>query len=236
MSELSEAEHFAVAAVAKQFSGTWEKGGRPPDAYLNVDGCRIALDVAVIELQRPSKKVVAKARLREDVVARRVVRDLEGALATHVPDRKTVIFTLGAPIKEPKKLVAALTNTLATYLASGAEDVDEKKTILGNRVRFRVHSESLTSNDKVVGFVFTGDPEPRILADAMRSLRDEIAAKAKTHVPKGFAGDRWLALKTDDRIADIKAYRRIYSLLSVPRGFAKILLMQDGGRIEALTE
>jgi hypothetical protein len=55
---------------------------------------------------------VAKARLRGDVVALRVLRDIESALRAHVPSGRAIVLTLGAPIKVPKKLVAALTSLL----------------------------------------------------------------------------------------------------------------------------
>ncbi len=170
------------------------------------------------------------------MVARRVLRDIESALRAHVPDGKTLIVTLGAPIKVPTKLVAALTSTLGTYLASGAEEAEERKTILGNRIRFRVLNGDATWNAKVIGFVFSGDPQPGILANAMRSLHDEIAAKAKIRMPERFAGDRWLVLGNEDWIADAKTYRRAYSQLAAPHDFSKILLVLDGGRVEPLAE
>lgn len=236
MSELRKAEQFAIAAVSRHFSSPWQSADRPPDAYMAVGGRRIALDVAVIAQQRPGREPVAKARLREDVVARRVLRDIECALRAHVPAGKTIILTLGAPIKAPQKLLAALTNTLLTYLETGAEEADEKKTILGNRVRFRVLNDNSKWNAKVIGFVFSGDPEPGILAHAMRSLRDEIAAKARLRMPERFAGDRWLVLCNDQWIADVKTYRRAYAQLSAPHNFRKILMVLAGGRVEALAE
>lgn len=203
---------------------------------MTVGGRRIALDFAVIASQRPGRTRAAKTRLREDVVARRVLRDLQNALSAHVPDGKTLIVTLGAPIKVPKKLLAALASVLPSYLESGAEEVEAKKTILGNRVRFRILKDSSTWNTNVIGFVFSGDPEPGILAGAMRSLHDEIAAKAKRHMPEKFAGDRWLVLGCDHWIADIKTYRRAYSLLSHRHQFRKILMVLDGGRVEVLAQ
>lgn len=236
MSELRKAEQFAIGAVAGHLSTTWQSGDRPPDAYMTVGGRRIALDVAVIAQQRPLRKRVAKARLREDAVALRVLRDIESALRAHVPDGKTIILTLGAPIKVPKKLLGALTDTLLTYVESGAEESEEKRTILGNRVRFRVLNDNSKWNAKVIGFVFSGDPEPGILADAMRSLHDAIAAKAKIRMPERFSGDRWLVLCSDHWIADIKTYRRAYCLLSPPDTFRRILMVLDGGRVEVLAE
>jgi hypothetical protein len=43
-------------------------------------------------------------------------------------------------------------------------------------------------------------------------------------------------LDNDHWIADIKTYRRAYSLLSPPHNFKKILMVFDGGRVDALAE
>jgi hypothetical protein len=165
-----------------------------------------------------------------------VLRDIESALRSHVPNRKTLILTLGAPIKVPKRLIAALTKLLLDYIQSGVEEREERKAVLGNRIRFRLLNHSLRWNAKVIGFVFSGDPKPGVIANAMRSLHDEIAAKAKRRMPASFTGDRWLILSSDDWIADIKTYRLIYSQLSPPRSFKKILMVLDGGRVEPLAE
>jgi hypothetical protein len=234
--EASKAEQFAIAAVAKHFSATWQPGDEPPAAYLMVGDRRIALDVAVVAKQRSGGKRTEKARLREDKVALRVLSDIESAVQAHVPAGKTLILTLGAPIKEPGKLVEALTKTLRTYIESGAEEIDGKKTILGNRVRFRVLNDGATWSAKAVGFVFSGDPAPGVLANAARSLRDEIAAKAKTRVPKTFSGERWLVLANEDWIADGKTYRRLQSLVAPSHHFARILMVLDSGRVEVLSE
>jgi hypothetical protein len=236
MSELRKTEQLAIGAVARHFSATWQSAEGRPDAYLTVGGRRIALDVAVIAQPRPRQRPVAKVRLREDASARRALRDLESALHAHVPHGKTIILTLGAPIKVRQKLVVALTSLLLTYLESGAEEVEEKKTLLGNRVRFRVVNRNSKWNAKVIGFVFSGDPKPGTLENAMRSLHDEIAAKAKKRMPKSFAGDRWLVLDSDDWIADIKTYRRAYCYLSPPHTFRKILMVFGGGQVETLVE
>src|SRR5580692_4056649 len=154
---MRSAQQSAIEAVAKHFSATWESAAEPSDAYLTVRGQKIALGIAVLSQQSSRQKSVTKVRLREDKVAQRVLRDLESALHSHVPAGKAVILTLGAPIRVANKLVVALTDVLATYLDSGPEDVDEKRTILGNRVRFRVVEPSSRWPAKVIGFVFTGD-------------------------------------------------------------------------------
>jgi hypothetical protein len=222
---MTETEQLAIEAVKKHFS-----------AYKPFRDGRIAVDVAVIAPRLSGRKRVAQARLREDKVAQRVLRALEDALRAHVPDGKTIVLTLGAPIKVPRQLIAALTDTLLAYLASGAEELDVKKVILDNRVRFRVVNDSGKWNAKVIGFVFTGDPAPGILADAMRSLCDAIVRKAKAGPQKKSAGERWLVLLSDCSIADIKTYRRAYSLIAPSHHFKKILMLLDGARVEVLAE
>jgi hypothetical protein len=160
---------------------------------------------------------------------------LERGVRGHVPDGKILVLTFGAPIKEPKKLLAALTEMLLRYLKSGAE-LEKKKTLLGNRVRFLLTSDGSRANSKLASFVFSGDPKPSVLAKVMWSLQDEIAAHARKRLPGGFSADRWLVLISDQWIADIKTYRRMYSRLSIPDRFAKILAVFEGGRVEDLAE
>jgi hypothetical protein len=157
-------------------------------------------------------------------------------LRAHVPADKALVLTLGAPIKEPKKLLGALTKMLLTFLQAGGNDIEKKKTLLCNRVRFLIASDGLRLNSKFTGFVFSGDPKPAVLLKAMRSLQGEIAAQAKKRLPVGFSGDRWLVLVSDQGLADIKTYRRMYSQLSVPDRFKKILIVLDRGRVENLAE
>jgi hypothetical protein len=235
MPALNNTKQFAVGAVARHFSVAWRIGAGPPDAYATVSGRRVALDIAIIT-QPPCASPLSAPRLREDAVARRVLRDIESALRPHVPNPKSIILTLGAPIKVPKKLVAALTTLLLEYFQAGVEEREESKMILGNRVRFRVVKQNLKWNAKVLGFVFSGDPQPADLANASRALHGKIAAMAQRRMPASFTGDRWLILSSDAWIADIKTYRQIYSHLSLAHSFKRILMVFDHGRVETLTE
>jgi hypothetical protein len=234
--ESKNSQQSATGAVAKHFSAASLSAEGAPDAYLTVRGQKVALDVAVLPQQSSRVTRVAKVRLREDKVAQRVLRDLESALHAHVPTGKSVILTLGAPIKVSKKLVVALTDVLVTYLESGLEEVDEKRTLLGNRVRFRVVTPKPKWPAKVIGFVFTGDPTPSALANTITSMHAEIVAMTKRRPPKRFAGHRWLILRSDNWIADVKTYRRAYSLLTPSHDFKKILMVSGGGRVEVLAE
>ncbi len=230
MTASREAKRYAIEAVAAHFSAPWEIGEGPPDAYATIGGRRIALDVAIVaQPSRPAR--VAKARLREDRVARRVLRDLHSALHAHVPSGKAIILTLGAPIKVPKRLIAALTKLLVHYIESAAVERDERKTVLGNRVRFRVLERDPRWNAKVIAFVFSGDPAPGVIANSMRMFHDALLAGSER---AGSSARRWLILSSADWFADIATYRLIYSRLSLARSFEEIYMVLEGGRVEAL--
>jgi hypothetical protein len=199
----------AIRAVARHFSLPWETEDGPS---LKWGRRRIALDVVDLP-GGPGPR----ARLREDKVALRVLRDLESAPAL---EGKSIVFTLGAPIKLPNQLVAALSELFRARLRS---ERDERVNILGNRVRYRLVKSKRPV--RVLGFVFTGDPAPAALAAAVSAL--QRAAKKS-------AGERWLVLTSAAWIADPKTWQRTCSRVGLGR-FGKILLV-DGRRVHDLRE
>lgn len=232
MAHLSTTEQAAITAVAKHCAGTWQVD----EGALMVDGRRIALDVLI--LARHGSASTTLPRLREDRVAQRVLRDLEIAVGGHAHGR-AVIVTLGAPIKVPSQLVAALAEQLRRQLGSRATETSATETdvaldLLGNRVRYHVLRDGSAWTSPVNGFVFSGDPSPGELAAAMGALRDQITATAKRRTRQRSIGDRWLVMVGDELIADGRTYRRCLSRLSVPAAYAKILLVSAGKRVETL--
>ena len=235
MHERHQAKQLAISAVAAQCPGDWQTAAGPQDAYANIDGRSVALDIAIMTpalRARPSSEF----RLRQDVVARRVLRDVEFALNPRVPNRKCIILTLGAPIKLPAQLIAALIRLLADYIEGGRQERDESRTVLGNRVRFRVLKREQWCNAKLIGFVFSGDPKPAALATALHSLHENIAATGKRRTPVGFAGDRWLILSSAAWLADVDTYRRLMTLVSRQHPFKRILMLSHGGRAATLAD
>ena len=85
----------------------------------------------------------------------------------------------------------------------------------------------------MIGFVHNPDSDPEILLDIVHSLIESIGAKAVAS--PAFAGDRWLVLVTEGRLANIETYRLVHSQLSMPGDFNKILVVATGGRVETLT-
>ena len=207
MSGVGKRERAALEAVARHFSATWEKGEAPPDAYLTIAGKRIAVEVTTTKLRIAERGGLTKPRLRFDRVALGFVRRLQ----------------------------AAPEDNIRTYLARQSAQGEAKHTIHGNQIRVRLVKGGSRRTTKVIGFVHNPDSDPDVLFDITLSLIERIGAKARTGAPARSADDRWLVLAGDDRFSYIEPYRHVYSQLSIPTGFKKILVVLADGRIETLT-
>ena len=233
MSGLGKRERAALEAVARHFSATREKGEAPPDAYLTIARKRIAVEVTTTKIA--GRGGLTKPRLRFDRVALRFVRRLQDALSASVPDGKTLLLTITAPIRVPAKTAAALEDNIRTYLARQSAKGEVNHTIHGNQIRVRLVKGGSRRTTKVVGFVHNPDSDPDVLFDITLSLIERIGAKARNGAPAKSAGERWLVLVGDDRFSYIEPYRHAYSQLSIPTAFTKILMVLADGQIETLT-
>ena len=133
MSGVGKRERAALEAVARHFSATWEKGEAPPDAYLTIARKRIAVEVTTTKQRIADRGGLTKPRLRFDRVALGFVRRLQAALSASVPDGRTLIVTITAPIRVPSKTAAALEDNIRTYLARQSAQGEAKHTIHGNQ-------------------------------------------------------------------------------------------------------
>jgi hypothetical protein len=232
MREMTKRQRAAVEAVARHFSATWEKGEGPPDAYLTIARRRIAVEVATLKHRIAGHGGLAPPRLRFDRVALRLVRRLQAALCHSVPDGKTLIVTITAPIRVPGKTAAALEDKIRAGLARRSAPVVTEQTIHGNQIRVRLVKAGSDRAANVIGLVHNPDPDPDALLDIMHSLVESIGTKAgATAITDG----RWLVLASDDPLANIEPYRLVYPRLSLPIDFKRILMVLGGGRVETLS-
>jgi len=143
------------------------------------------------------------------------------------------------PKEEPGRMEptshVALEDNIRTYLARQSAQGEAKHTIHGNQIRVRLVKGGSRQTTKVIGFVHNPDSDPDVLFDITLSLIERIGAKARTGAPARSADDRWLVLAGDDRFSYIEPYRHVYSQLSIPTGFKKILVVLADGRIETMT-
>ena len=213
---MKKTERAAVEAVAAHFSAPWKESAS--GVILTLDGKRVPLSVAVVKSQ-----VRAKQRLRFDKVALELLRRMRDGLQDGVPDGRTVVFTVTAPIRQSGKTAAGFAEAIETGLARRAA-LDIKETIQGNAVRARLVKGG---NPKVIGFIHNPDPNSDVLLDLTQALLGQVGALGKKPTRSG----RWLVIADTDGRPHIETYRWIASRLS---GFKKILIVLKEGVVETL--
>jgi hypothetical protein len=235
MTKFSKQDRAALEAVARHFAATWEEGDGPPDIYFTVAGKRIAVELTAMKQPIVGRGGLTTPHLRFDRVAVGLIGRLQAALHESVPDGKSVILTITAPIRLPGKTAGALEEKIRTLLAHGLSRVGLKDTINGNQVHARIVKSRWGRAAKVIGFVHNPDSDPDVLFGLTHSVLDCIGAAAGTRAPPGFAGHRWLVVRNEHGLSHIQTYRRVYSQLSIRTDFKRILMVLVGGRVETLT-
>jgi hypothetical protein len=184
-------------------------------SYINIAGRRVALDVITLRgAQEP--------RLRFDGVAIGLVRRLQESLSKSVPDGKTVIVTITAPIRQDSKTGASLEDRIRELLAAG--QAQHKATIHGNQTQIRVLKGGANGTSKLIGFVHNPEPDPSILFDVTRSLLASMASGKRP--PRG---DRWLIIANQGGPAPFETVRQVCLALRAGTVFKQILLAESEG-------
>jgi len=235
MSELAERKANAIEAVTRQFATTGTIGEPPEDAYIAIAGKRIGLQVSAIEQRGSSERSPTRLGLRFDRVATRLIGRLRDALHESVPDDCTVMLTVTAPIRLPLKTAAALEERIRGCLARAPARAAIADTIHGNEVRIRLVGHAISGTSKLVGFVHNPDTDAGLLLDLTCSLFDCVGAQEARRAAAALVGDQWLVIASDAWRSHIAAYRHAWSQLSIPTGFAKVLLVPPDGQVEPLS-
>src|SRR5579862_2608683 len=237
MRDLKQQERTAIEAVARQFSATWENGSDPPDAYIKVDGKRVAVDITTLGRRGTGQGFAAKPRLRFDKVATRLLERLQATLGGTVPSGTTVLVTVTAPIRLPAKTAAALEDKIRTLLERGSpgrDERDESDTVHGNHVRTRLLRGGSERAPSMIGFVHHPESDPLRLLDMTRDLLELVSAAADRPAPRP-AEDRWLVAISAEGISCLEAYRYIHSQLRMATDFEKVFMVFGDGRLGMLT-
>lgn len=234
MSELRKPERAAIEALAKHFSATWENGEQPPDAYVKIGKKEIAVDITAIKQRMIKWDDQAKPRLRFDKVVLGLIGRLQTGLHATVPDGKTLIVTVTAPIRLPGKTADTLEDRILSSLAHRSARLELKDTIHGNQIRVRL-VKSFGGTSRVIGFVHNPDSDPEILLGVTDLLLKCIGADAGKGMPAGFAGDRWLVIGYEGKPIQVDTYRQVCSQISLPSDLKKVLMVFAGGLVESLS-
>jgi len=248
MRDLENKERTAIEAVARRFSATWEAGGHDSDAYLMVDGQRVAVDIRTLRRLGMGQSAghgagqgdADRPRLRFDKLATRLMERLQATLGEIVPDGTTVLLTITAPIRLPSKTAALLEDRIQTLLGQGLPGQDEKDTIHGNRVQIRILRDDSKRAPKAIGFVHNSDSDPFLLLNLTCELLEVISTESGRRAQR-LAGerpdcsDRWLVVISARGVSWLETYRSIYSQLRMATDFEKILMVFGDGRVGILT-
>lgn len=232
MGELRKPERTAIDAVAQHFSATWDKGEQPPDAYVKI-GKKIAVDITAIKQRMIKWDGQAKPRLRFDKVVVELIKRLQTGLHQAVPDGKTLIVTVTAPIRLPRKTADTLEDKILSSLARGSARIEFKDTVHGNQVRVRL-VKSFTGTSKVIGFVHNPDSDPEVLLGVTDLLLQLVGADASKPRPADLTGDRWLVIVYEGEPFQVDTYRHVCSQISLPTGLKKVLMVFAGSKVESL--
>ncbi len=114
-----------------------------------------------------------RSGLRFDKVAKRFVLDIRRGLRGLVPEGRTLIFTVSAPIRQASKTAEELKARLRERLSRARAKTDLDEVIHGNRIRARL--VSARSSVKVIGYVHNSDVDTDALLQLPRSLHGHDA-------------------------------------------------------------
>lgn len=111
-----------------------------------------------------------KPALRFDKVATGLVERVRRAVEPSVPDGKTLVFTVTAPIRQPSKTSAELEERILNALARRPERLEIEDEIHGNRVWIML--VACTKGDSTtIGIVHNPGPtQEALLAAALATL------------------------------------------------------------------
>ena len=188
--------------------------------YVKIVGRRIAVKAVTFS-------GVKEPRLRFDRVAVGFITRLQAALSKSVPDGKTLVVTITAPIWKDSKTREVLEGKIRELLAASRARLEA--TINGNRIRVRVLEGGTRQTSKLVGFVHNPEPDPEMLFDVTSFLLTCIGS-GKRHP----ARDRWLVVANQNGLVPAKTVRQVCLALHA-RTVCKRIFVAEGEGVRALS-
>ena len=112
--------------------------------------------------------------LRFDRVVVRVLDHLKLFVGANAPEGLTVLLTLTAPVRAPKKMAVALEREVAALLQSGCPEAERSVVLQGNRAELRLVERAPTRAQGLLGFVHNPDVDAVVILNlAERWLRSD---------------------------------------------------------------
>jgi len=229
-------EQFVMNALASAMSATWREGGASPDAYLDLAGRTVAVEVSRLTQHVRNEDGESVPRLSEDVGAFRIADDLNLALRDEIPDRVGVLLIMHAPIQNVRKTKQDLLNRIRQIFRTGdAVGSSLQLEIRGNNVQLSVHGGLDEDRKKVFAAVPNRHSSADIGRNAWEMLEERIRTKAQKCAAIAATMPVWLALFNDyEVLADAETYRCALRSIDVAHPFEQILLIGGGGSVTTI--
>jgi hypothetical protein len=205
-------------------------GGLSSALTRRIAGKPVALEVLAFMPKPARNRGAVKPRLRLDRVAVGLIHRLRAALGRVVPDDRTVVVTITAPIWQAAKTAAAMEEQIRLRLrrrSAGRSTI----RIHGNKIQIWILKGGTGLTSKLVGFVHNPDRDPAILIELTRAL---LAASRPDRRAGRAARARWLVIENHAIRLPIESYRNVCGQLRLGVHFEQILVTLPGGGAEKL--
>lgn len=195
-----------------------------------IAGKPIALKVLSFTPKPARDRWAVKPRLRLDRVAVGLIHRLRGALGCAVPDDRTIVVTVTAPIRQAAKTAVGMEKQIRLRLRRRSAGCSTAR-IHGNEIQIWILKGGTLLTSKLVGFVHNPDKDPAILIELTRALLD--ASRPARRAGRG-ARERWLIIENQAGLLPIESYRNVCGQLRLGVLFERILVTLPGGGVEKL--
>ncbi|MGH6993346.1 MAG: hypothetical protein ACREEH_08415 [Caulobacteraceae bacterium] len=220
-------EEMGLDLLAQQFSGSWEAAEWPPDAWLTISGRRIAIEVVGVE-----SALLAKARLRFDKVALRLLAGFRKTALAEEPIGAWAFLSCTAPIRLAARTAQAIEERVRKSPRQVRPRSEFAETIHGNEVRLRLLEAQGVS--QAVGFIHNRGIDPGVLFDLAEALLERLEPKGSPGAPAPHVGERWLLLAANGAHAPVEICRSVLSQVSLPAELTTVVMGSRGGRLQIL--
>jgi len=225
-------ETFAMNSIVKEFGGTFTEGEDPPDAYLQLNGKNIAVEITQLVQQVQNDKGEMISRHAHDRPAITLSDELDLQMKNDIPKGKYVFLVLGTPINNIRKTKRELKKEILTQLKSGV--VKQDLIVENNEISVSIYNGDRATGKKVISAIANKFSDANLLNNTMNLLSDRITSKLKKCKAKSYNGEYWLALLNDYWVADTDSYRLAYGKLNIQHDFSKILIIDSHGQVESI--
>lgn len=196
-----------------------------------IAGKPIELKVLAFTPKPARNRGAVKPRLRLDRVAIGLVDRLRAALGLAVPDDRTIVVTVTAPIRQAAKTAAAMEQEIRLRLRRRSMGRSAGR-IHGNKIQIWILPGGTALTSKLVGFVHNPDKDPAILIELTRAL---LAASGPERRAGRGARKRWLVIENQAGLLPIESYRNVCGQLRLGVVFEQILVTLARGAAEELS-